>query len=384
MIPLFDLNYDEAEAAAVARVLGRKWLTMGEETQAFERAFADLIGVRHAFAVANCTAGLHLAYVAAGVSEGDEVICPALTFVATANSAVYAGARPVFADIVGPNDLTIDPDDVARRITAKTKAISVVHYAGYPVDLAPIERLAAEHGLAIIEDVAHGPDIWLADGRAAGSVGKVGCFSFFSNKNLAVGEGGMVTTDDDAVAERLRLMRSHGMTTMTLDRHKGRATSYDVVSPGFNYRMDEIRSALGLAQLAKLPAMQARRRELSDRYRAALADVPGVAVPFAGHPGRSAHHIQPILLPDGTDREAVMVELRRRGVQSSIHYPALHLFSYYRTAFGGHDGQLPQTEAVTRRELTLPLFPTMTDEQLETVVAELAATLVAVGPALAA
>src|SRR6476469_10574113 len=294
-IPLADVDMGEPEIAAVTEVLRSGWLTMGEKTQAFEAAMAARLGVRHAFAVANGTVALHLPYAALGLGPGDEVILPALTFVATANAATYTGATPVFADICGLHDLNIDPADVARRITPRTRAICVVHYAGYPVDMNPILALAREHGLGVVEDAAHAPGATY-QGQSLGTLGDVGCFSFFSNKNLAVGEGGMVVTNRDDLAERIRLMRSHGMTTLTWDRHRGHASSYDVVSPGFNYRLDEIRAALGLAQLDRLDGNNARRKTLVDHYRELLAGVPGVEAPFTQPLGEPSYHIMPVLL----------------------------------------------------------------------------------------
>jgi dTDP-4-amino-4,6-dideoxygalactose transaminase len=369
-IPLADVDMGEPEIAAVTEVLRSGWLTMGEKTQAFEAAMAARLGVRHAFAVANGTVALHLAYAALGLGPGDEVILPALTFVATANAATYTGATPVFAEIRGPHDLNIDPTDVARRITPRTRAICVVHYAGYPVDMRPILALAREHNLGVVEDAAHAPGATY-QGQSLGAIGDVGCFSFFSNKNLAVGEGGMVVTNRDDLAERIRLMRSHGMTTLTWDRHRGHASSYDVVSPGFNYRLDEIRAALGLAQLDRLDGNNARRKALVDRYRELLTGVPGVEAPFAQPLGEPSYHIMPVLLAPELSRAAVIAAMKADRIQTSIHYPPIHLFTYYRERFGAHEGMLPQTEAVAARELTLPLYPTLGPDGVEQVVAGL-------------
>jgi len=373
-IPLADIDLGEPEIAAVTAVLRSRWLTMGEQTQAFEAAMAHKLGVRHAFAVANCTVALHLAYAALGLETGDEVIMPALTFVATANAATYTGAVPVFAEVCGPHDLTLDPADVARHITPRTRAIAVMHYAGYPVDMGAMGDLARRHGLAVVEDAAHAPGATYG-GRALGTLGDVGCFSFFSNKNLAVGEGGMVVTDRDDLADRIRLMRSHGMTTLTWDRHRGHANSYDVVSPGFNYRMDEIRSALGLVQLGRLDANNARRGALVAQYRTLLADVPGISVPFAQPHGPSAYHIMPVLLDPAVSRPAVIAALKAARIQTSVHYPPIHLFSYYRERFGAGPGLLPITEDIAARELTLPLYPTLDPADVVAVVAALRAAV---------
>lgn len=384
-VPLSDIDLGQAEIEAVTQVLRSRWLTMGEVTQQFERAFAAAIGVRHALAVANCTVALHMACLALDIGPGDEVILPSLTFVATANAVLYTGATPVFADIASLDDWTISPADIAARITPRTRAIIVMHYGGYPCAMDEILALARRHGLAVIEDAAHAPGATIRTGGAGrtgspdrtaspsagpfcGALGDIGCFSFFSNKNLAVGEGGMVTTQRADLAERLRLLRSHGMTTLTWDRHRGHAYSYDVVALGYNYRLDELRAALGLAQLARLAENNRRRAGIVAEYRRGLADLPGLRLPFANHPGESAYHLAPILLPAGRDRLAVIDALRAAGVQTSIHYPPIHLFSLYRQRLGLGEGLLPLTETVASRELTLPLFPTMSEEQVDLVI----------------
>ncbi len=365
-ICLSDIDLGEEEVARVSEVLRSKWLSMGRVVAEFEERFADFLGVRHALAVVNGTAALHLASLAVGLGPGDECIVPALTFVATANAVLYTGARPVFAEIGGPHDLNVSVADVAARITPRTRAISVVHYGGYTVDMPGLVTLAGRHGLAVIEDAAHAPGAEL-DGRKLGTWGTVGCFSFFANKNLVTGEGGMVVTDDDAIADRLRRLRSHGMTTLTWDRHRGHAFSYDVTDLGYNYRASEVVAALGLAQLERLAANNRRRAALVAAYRRQLSDVEGLVVPFADHPGRSSYHLMPIVLPPAADRRAFMTALRERGIQTSIHYPPIHLFSYYRRRFGYAEGDLPRTEDVARREVTLPLHPLMDDGDVSAV-----------------
>lgn len=366
-IPLADVDIGTAEEAAVLDVLRRGWLTMGSVTAAFEEEFAQMTGARHALAVTNCTAALHLAGLALGWKPGDEIIVPSLTFVATANAVRYTGATPVFADILSENDFSLSPEDIARRITPRSRAIIVVHYAGYPVDMPAILALASEHQLDVVEDAAHAPGASLDD-RSLGTWGRIGCFSFFSNKNMTTGEGGMIVTNDDDLAERLRLLRSHGMTSLTWDRHRGHAWSYDVVAPGYNYRIDEIRSAIGRVQLSKLATNNDRRRMLDEVYCERLSEsVPMVVVPYQSHPGRPAHHLRPILLPDGMDRRAFMDHLKSDGIQTSIHYPPVHQFSAYRSFNPGID--LPVTEAVARREVTLPLHPGMSFDDVGVVVA---------------
>ena len=373
-VPLSDIDLGDAEVAAVEKVLRSRWLSMGPVTQEFETAFAATIDVKHAFAVSNGTTALHLAYAALGLEPGDEVIVPALTFVATANAIRYTGATPVFADVSSLDDLTISPVDIAAKITPRTRAIVVMHYGGYLCDMAAIRTLAQQHELTIVEDACHAPGAML--GREhAGALSAVGCFSFFANKNIAIGEGGMVVTNFDDLAERIRLLRSHGMTTLTWDRHRGHAASYDVVTTGFNYRLDEIHSALGLAQLGRLAKNTYRRADKVARYRAELTGLPGLAVPFrvtaAG--SQPAYHLFPIILDPAIDRAAFMAHLRDQGIQSSIHYPPIHRFTAFRDELA--DVQLPVTEAAGEREVTLPLFPTMTDAQIEAVVIAVRAAL---------
>ncbi len=373
-VPLSDLDYGPEEEQAALDVIRRRWLTMGAVTQEFERAFSDLTRARYTLAVSNATEALHLACLALGIGPGDEVIVPSLTFVATANAVLYTNAEVRFADIIGADDLNISPEDIERQITSRTKAIIVVHYGGYPCRMPDIMEIARRHGLSVIEDAAHAPGASL-DGQALGTWGDVGCYSFFSNKNLATGEGGMLVTNRDELAEKARLLRSHGMTTLTWDRHRGHASTYDVEALGYNYRIDEIRSALGLAQLGKLPKNNARRRVLTDRYWRGLAGASfdGIELPFGKASGESSHHILPILLPERADRQVFMDSMRESGIQTSIHYPPIHQFSYYRERYPGVS--VPITERLAAREVTLPLYPTMSDEQVDMVLTAAATAL---------
>ncbi len=366
-VPLADLEYGIEEEEAVLAVLRSKWLTMGGVTQQFEAEFSSLIQEKHSIAVGNCTQALHLACLALGIGPGDEVILPSLSFVATANAVRYCGATIRFADIIGNEELTIDPREIERLITPKTKAVIVMHYAGYPCRMNEIMAITEKVGIPVIEDAAHAPGASL-DGKPLGSWGRLGCFSFFSNKNLSTGEGGMITTDDDALAEKIRLMRSHGMTTLTYDRHQGHAFSYDVVALGYNFRIDEIHSALGLAQLHKLAQNNQRRGEIVRMYWAGLQDTC-LVFPFqqweAQERVNPAYHVMPVLLPADMDRYAFMTKLRDAGIQSSIHYPPTHTFTDFRQ--NNDEDSLPKTEEVSLREVTLPLYPGMTNEQIELV-----------------
>lgn len=365
-IPLADIDFGPEEAAAVQSVVASKWLSMGAVTQEFEQTFAAYTGAKYTLSVTNATAALHMACLALGLGPGDEVLVPSLTFVATANAVRYVGATPVFADVNGYEDFNISPASIEKNITGNTRAIIVVHYAGYPCDMPQILEIAKRHNLKVIEDNAHGVGASL-EGRQLGTWGDIGCFSFFSNKNMTTGEGGMLTTDQPELFEKLRVLRSHGMTTLTWDRHKGHAWSYDVVDLGYNYRIDEIRAALGLAQLKKLDRNNDRRRELTRLYRDTMQELaPEVSIPFASHAGISSCHILPALLPANKERLAVMESLKAGGIQTSIHYPPVHTFTAYRqVASGAH---VPLTEDIAHREMTLPLFPTMKDEDVLSVV----------------
>jgi dTDP-4-amino-4,6-dideoxygalactose transaminase len=373
-IPLFDARFGPEEEEAVLRPLRAGWLTMGEEVLRAEEELCALSGAKHAVAVANCTAALHLACAALGVGPGDEVLCPTLTFVASANAPRTLGARVRLCESAGPDDLTVDPASVRAQLGPRTRAIVVVHYAGFACRMEELLALADARGVPVIEDCAHAL-FTTYRGKTLGRHGRVGCFSFFSNKNVTCGEGGALLTDDGALAERLRLLRSHGMTTATLERHRGRAYSYDVLAPGFNYRLDEIRAALLRAQLRRLPEFLRRRRRLFACYAERLRGTP-VGLPFTGADRRgeyddTAIHILPALLPPGTDREAVMARLKERGIQTSIHYPPVHSFRAYRD-----DAQdLPRTTALAARQLTLPFYPAMTEDDVDVVVRALLASL---------
>jgi dTDP-4-amino-4,6-dideoxygalactose transaminase len=379
-VPLSDLVVDNEIEAAVSRVIRSGWWSMGPNVEAFEQAFASYCGSKNAIAVANGTAALHLSLLAVGCTEGDEVVLPSLNFVAAANAITHTGAAPVFCDIIGPNDLSMDPRDVEAAITPSTRAIVVLHYGGTPCDIEAILDIARRHELAVVEDAAHALGATVAE-RMCGTFGDVGCFSFFANKNLPVGEGGMVVTDDDAVAERLRLMRSHGMTTLTWDRHRGHASSYDVVAYGFNYRLDEPRAAVGLVELRRLPDENVARARIAALYRERLAGDNSLVVPFgeSRDDTTSAHHLAVVVLPEDVPRDAIRETMRERGIQTSVHYPPIHRFSVY--AENGMPRPLPQTEAIAERILTLPLFAHMTDVQVDAVADALFAGLASSVPA---
>lgn len=375
-VPVFDVRLTDRDIAVVEETLRSGWLTMGPRTQEFERAFADSLGVRHAVATSSCTSALHLAFLGAGVGPGDEVIVPAITFVATAAAVRYCGAEPVIADVTGTEDIGIDPEDVAARFTERTKAVCAVHYAGYAAAIDDLRRLCGDRGLSLIEDAAHSPSATPPSGGAKlGTHGLAGAFSFFSNKVLSCGEGGLLATDDDEMASLARSRRSHAMTSGTWDRHRGHSLGYDVVDVGFNYRLDEPRAALLLSRLAGLEQDIAARRRLSHRYRERLADLPGVSMPYVEHEvDTSSCYVMPVILDEGVDRDRVRGKMiERHGVQTTVLYPAVHELSAYASAAG----RCPRAEAVARRQLTLPLFPHLDQAQQDLVIEALADALAA-------
>ncbi len=365
---LSEIEFDERELRAVLDTLNSEWITAGPRTDAFEKAFAKHTGTTEAVAVSNGTAALFLALHALGVGPGDEVLCPSLTFVATAAAILHCGAAPVLVDIVSLSNPTMDPDDASSKITSRTKAILPVHYAGIPADMDRLCELAQVHGLFLVEDAAHAPGARFA-GKACGSFGAAGCFSFFGNKNMTTAEGGMITTRDPELAKRLRLLRSHGMTVTSWDRDKGRPAHYDVLEFGFNFRLDDIRAALGLTQLEKLAEMNERRAALARRYNAGFADAQcGLTLPLAS-PGQlkePSHHIYPVVFGSPEERDRMALRLKEEGIQTSIHYPPIHQFTAFRRLDSGVD--LPVTEEFASCELTLPLYPSLTEEQVDEIV----------------
>lgn len=357
-IPLFDLNFDAEEENAVREVLQSRWISAGPKTAEFEAAFAQALGARHAIALTNCTAALHLALLVAGIGENDEVICPSLTFVATANAVRYVRGTPVFCDVRSAQDLNMDPGKVESLVTSRTKAILVMHYGGFSCDMTAIMAIAYRYGLRVIEDACHGP-LSEYQGQKLGTLGDIGCFSFFSNKNISTGEGGMLVTNSDEYAERVRLLRSHAMTTVSYDRARGHATEYDVVDLGFNYRIDDVRSALGIVQLRKLPRDLERRARVRRLYIEALSSVRGITIPFQDARHVVSNYICPVVLDagDAHTRDSVRTALHERGVQTSVHYPPVHRFRTFQASV-----DLPVTDYVADRLISLPMHGGMSDQ----------------------
>lgn len=377
-IPLFDLDYTDEEKQAVNEVLESKWLSSGKKTLEFEDEFAKYLGNDvYAVALSSATAALHIGLMLANISEGDEVIAPGLTFVADANVITMLKAKPVFYDVNSLYNWNCDIQDIKSKVTEKTKAIIIVHFAGYPTEnIEELTLFCKEKNIFLIEDVAHAIGASY-DNKKCGTFGDISCFSFFSNKNLSTGEGGMLATKNLNHYQVAKLYRSHGMTSMTIDRYEGKTISYDVVQTGLNYRIDEIRSALGLVQLSKLDKNNQKRKNLVEYYtktihsKKALKDI---IIPFTNLSSKSisSYHIFPILLPAKSDRIHIMEQLKQNGIQTSIHYPSYKDFTYY-AKFAKK--ALVNADEISKRVLTLPLYPNMTFELVDKVMKSLTKTL---------
>lgn len=367
-IPLFDLNYDYHEEEAILEVLRSKWISTGPKCIQMEKDFAQALKVDYAVGVANCTVALHLALIALGIKAGDEVILPSVTFVATANAVRYVGATPIFCDIESIERPLISAPRIEELITSKTKAIMVMHYAGFPCDMDKIVQIARNFNLRIIEDACHGP-LSEYKGRKLGTIGDVGCFSFFSNKNISTGEGGLVVTQSKEIYDKLMLLRSHGMTSMSYVRAKGHATRYDVIELGYNYRMDDIHAVLAIEQLKKLPKDLETRIEIRQRYEALLDEVSEIIVPFKDNSEFVSNYIFPIVLRNQNNdiREAIRNSLSDKGVQTSVHYPLVHYFNIYQS----FARDLPISESFYANEITLPMYASLQKEDIDYIIKSL-------------
>lgn len=361
-IPLFNLNFDGKEAQAAYDTIQSGWISTGPKCEELEKMFIDMFRVNYAVSMSNCTDALHLCCLVCGVGAGDEVLCPSLTFAASANCIRYAGATPIFCDIVGPDHINIDPKEIEKKITPKTKAILVVHMAGFPCQMDEIMAIAQKHSLKVIEDACHGP-LSEYKGKKLGTIGDCAAFSFFSNKNISTGEGGMFISNNKELADKARLLRSHGMTTMSYQRAGGHATAYDIVELGYNFRLDDIHAAIAIEQLKKLPGDLEARLAVRARYVERLSKIANIIVPFADNTEFVSNYIMPIVIKKGTveDRDKIREAIHEEGIQTSVHYPAIHRFSIYKE----YGAVLPQTEYVTDHEITLPMYAALTMEQVD-------------------
>lgn len=359
---------DETEIAAVSEVLASQWISTGAKVREFERVFAEYIGVKHAIAVSSCTAALHLSLVATGVGSGDEVITTPYTFTATAEAIRYVGAKPVFVD-VDKHTLNMDIAKIEAAITARTKAILPVHIAGLPCDMDALQALCRKHNLVLIDDAAHAIPAEYKE-RYIGSLGDISAFSFYANKNLTTAEGGMITTNSNALAEPLRTMRLHGIDKDAWARQSRRSIwRYDITTEGYKYNMTDIQAAMGLCQLMKLNKQHERRHRFAQIYQTELAKFPEIQTPFSPeNPREHAWHLYIIQLLS-RERDAFIDAMRAANIECSVHYIPLHLFRFYQEQYGYREGDFPRAEAAFERVVSLPLHPGLTEEDVYAVVA---------------
>ncbi len=370
-LPFARPSIGDGEIAEITDSLRSGWITTGPKVERFSREFADYVGGRHAAAVSSATAGLHLALLAHGIGAGDEVIAPAMTFVATVNVILHVGATPILAD-VDRHTLQIRVEEIEKRLTPRTRAIVPVHFAGQPSDLDPILALAGRGGCAVIEDAAHAAGTEYK-GRRIGSFPTTSVFSFHPNKNMTTGEGGMVVTDREEIFDRVALLRFHGMDRNAWKRFdKSGSHRYDITDAGYKYNMMDIQAALGLHQLRRLDGFIEERRRQAAVYDAAFADVPGVMRPRpVPYPARHAWHLYTPLLDLerlAIDRDRFITELKTRNIGAGLHYTAVHEFSYFAKRFGWRPEDHPGAHFVSDRILSLPLFPGLTAQDQADVV----------------
>ena len=365
---------DDTEIEAVSQVLASKWISTGNRVREFERAFAEYIGVKHAIAVSSCTHALHLSLIVAGIGSGDEVITTPYTFTATAEAIRYVGAKPVFVDI-HPDTLNIDTSKIEEAITSRTKAILPVHIAGIPCDMDALRDITQNHNLTLIDDAAHAIPAEYR-GQHIGSIGDLSAFSFYANKNLTTGEGGMITTTNDAFAEPLRTMRLHGINKDAWARQSQRNIwHYDIATEGYKYNMTDIQAAMGLCQLMKLNKQHERRRNFAQIYQTELAKFPEISTPVApDNPREHAWHLYIIQLQTG-NRDEFVEALREANIECSVHYIPLHLFEFYQERYGYRVGDFPCAEAAFERVVSLPLHPGLTEEEIHIVIGTIGKTL---------
>jgi perosamine synthetase len=370
MIPYGKQSIDKDDIEAVVEVLRSDWLTTGPKVSEFESALAKYVGAKFAVAVCNGTAALHAAMFALGIGPGDEVILPPMTFASTANCIVFQGGTPVFSD-VDPDTLLIDPALIEGKITSRTKAIIAVDYAGQPCDYDALRNIAAKQGIFLVADACHALGAKYKD-QMVGTLADMTVFSFHPVKHITTGEGGMIVTDNEKFNKRIRLFRNHGITTEYQQREEQGSWFYEMVDIGYNYRITDLQCALGMSQLKKLPKWIARRQVIAQRYTKALNDIHEIIPQRLLKDISHAYHLYSIQLVLGklsSTRSEIFLTLRNEGLGVNVHYIPVHLHPFYRQRFGLKEGLCPVSEAVYKRLITLPLFPAMTDDEVETVIA---------------
>ncbi len=359
-IPLFDLSFGEEEKEAVLRVLSSGWITLGEETELFEKEFAEYAGTKYALFFSSGTSALHVAYLSVGIKKHSRVLVPSYTFVSTVTPLIWCEANVIFGEITGENNLNLSPKELDKK---NPEFAVFVPIAGFMEGLSEFAERAHEKGIVLVEDCSHAHGS-IYKGKRCGTFGKVGVYSLYSNKNITTGEGGMLVTNDRKVYEKAKLLRSHGMTRLAYERYRGDPKIYDIVEIGYNYRATEMQAAIGRVQLKKLDDMNLKRKDLVRLYRRLFSDLPEVKIPFENFE-ESSNYIFPILVP-AEKRENVIKGLASKGIQTSWHYKPVHTFSAIKKRAG--EFSLPLTEKIAEREITLPLYPDMEPEMVKEVV----------------
>lgn len=371
-VPFFTPWITDEDKKAVLEALASRWLTGGPRAKKFEEVFANYMGVKHAVSNNSCTAALHLAMRALNIGPGDEVIVPVLTFAATANAPLFVGAKPVFADI-DEKTFNISPKDIQNKITKKTKAIIVVHYGGQPCDMKEIMQIAKRHNLQVVEDCAHSLGAKYI-GQKTGSIGAIGCFSFYPTKIITTLEGGMATTNNESIAKQIKLLREHGITRGALEREKTATWYYNIVDLGYNYRLNEVQAALGISQLKRVDEINRKRIEAAHYYTQKLKEIYGIIPPYKANDRTHVYHLYVIRVADkkhGINRDVLYKKLSKKGIGLSVHYTPLHLLTFYKRTLSYKMGDFPIAEQVSKEILSLPLFPTITKAQMDYVVKEI-------------
>jgi len=371
-VPFFIPWITDEDEKAVLEALTSRWLTGGPKAKELERMFAKCVSVKHSVSVNSCTAALHLAMRALNIGPGDEVIVPVLTFAATANAPLFVGAKPVFAD-VDEKTFNISPKDIQNKITEKTKAIIVVHYGGQPCDMKEVMQIARRHDLYVVEDCAHSLGAEYI-GQKTGGIGTIGCFSFYPTKIITTLEGGMVTTNDEKIAEQTKILREHGMTKSAFEREKKATWYYDVVDLGYNYRLNEVQAALGISQLKRVDEINRKRIEAAYYYTQKLKEIDGIIPPYKANDRTHVYHLYVIRVTDkkhGINRDVLYKKLSKKGIELSVHYTPLHLLTFYKRTLSYKKGDFPTAEKAFKEVLSLPLYPTITKAQIDYAVKEI-------------
>jgi dTDP-4-amino-4,6-dideoxygalactose transaminase len=368
-IPFFKPTIEKEEIEEVVNTLKTGWIGQGPKCEQFELNFRNYIGTDYAVSVSSCTAGLHLSLIALGIGRGDEVITTPLTFCSTANAIVHAGATPIFCDIE-PKTLTIDPEKIEEKITQKTKAIIPVHLYGYPAEMTKILKIAKKYNLYVVEDAAHAVET-VYHNQKIGAIGDTAVFSFYASKNITTGEGGMITTNNEAVAEKLKILRLHGLDKDAWKRYKaGQYKHYECVMPGYKFNMTDIQASLGIWQLKKVEKWRKMRKQIVQTYNElfnTLKEVQCVVRPGEDTPDNvvQAYHLFPIMVKNPHDRDHLLTYLQSNGVGVGVHFKPVHQYTYYQSILKNES--YPIAENAGDRLLSLPLFPTLHQEDVKTV-----------------